>query len=103
MNPLSRDAQVAVAAALLELVYGTRRQRGVDMPGPWVHRAACTGLDPELFYPDKGLPVLEAKKVCRRCPVRVECLDWAIETRERFGVWGGLSPLERRRLWKVVA
>ena len=58
----------------------------------------CSQTDPEAFYPDKGEPTEPAKAVCRACPVRFECLEWALDGNERFGVWGGLSPTQRRRI-----
>jgi len=65
----------------------------------WFTRAACIGVDPDLFFPDRGGPVAEAKAVCRSCPVCRDCLEFALaEPAERFGVWGGLSERERRVL-----
>lgn len=64
----------------------------------WSKRAACLNMDTDLFYPDKGRSTRMAKAVCRRCPVTAQCLEWALEHNERFGVWGGLSEPERRRL-----
>src|SRR3954452_16101154 len=66
----------------------------------WRHRAACRDEDPELFFPvgNSGpalLQIAEAKTVCRRCPVVSECLEWALETGEEGGVWGGMSEAER--------
>lgn len=65
---------------------------------PWASQALCAQTDPESFFPDKGGSTREAKKVCARCFVQAECLDWALTTNERFGIWGGLSERERRRL-----
>lgn len=69
----------------------------------WRHRAACLDEDPELFFPvgNAGPAVLQterAKAVCGRCPVRAECLRWALESGQENGVWGGLSEDERRAL-----
>lgn len=65
----------------------------------WFTRAACIGVDPDLFFPDRGGPVAEAKAVCRSCPVCRDCLEFALaEPAERFGVWGGTSERERRRV-----
>jgi WhiB family redox-sensing transcriptional regulator len=58
----------------------------------------CTRTDPELFYPGKGHLAEPAKEVCRRCPVRVECLEYALAHDERYGVWGATSARERQRL-----
>jgi WhiB family redox-sensing transcriptional regulator len=66
----------------------------------WRDRAACLGVDPELFFPigNTGpalLQIEEAKAVCRRCAVVEPCLSWAMESRQQDGVWGGLSADER--------
>ena len=63
---------------------------------PWVADAACAGADPALFFGDPGTDSSEAKAICARCPVRTECLDFAIATHERFGIWGGLGQKARR-------
>jgi len=64
----------------------------------WQDAALCAQTDPEAFFPEKGGSTREAKKVCRSCEVRAECLEYALENDERFGIWGGLSERERRRL-----
>jgi WhiB family transcriptional regulator, redox-sensing transcriptional regulator len=64
----------------------------------WRADALCAQTDPEAFFPDKGESPAAAKAVCRACPVTAECLAWALEHDERFGVWGGLSERERRLL-----
>ncbi|MCG5460815.1 WhiB family transcriptional regulator [Micromonospora sp. MED01] len=64
--------------------------------GDWQEQALCTQTDPEVFYPEKGGTVEPAKKVCRNCDVQAECLEYALNRDERFGVWGGLSEKERR-------
>jgi WhiB family redox-sensing transcriptional regulator len=69
----------------------------------WMQDANCRGVDPALFYPERGEMTRHAKAVCAQCPVRVECLDHALATAERFGVWGGTSERERRRLRRVRA
>lgn len=67
--------------------------------------AVCAQTDPEAFFPEKGGSTREAKKVCSVCPLRAQqlggngrCLDVAIENGERFGIWGGLSERERRKV-----
>lgn len=64
----------------------------------WMDRALCAQTDPEAFFPEKGGSTREAKMVCLDCPVRDACLEYAIEHDERFGIWGGHSERERRRL-----
>jgi WhiB family redox-sensing transcriptional regulator len=60
--------------------------------------AACATTDPELFFPDSRSPASEAKEICAGCPVRPECLEYALAAAEEFGVWGGLTEKERRKL-----
>jgi WhiB family redox-sensing transcriptional regulator len=69
----------------------------------WVHRALCKDEDPELFFPvgttgPAASQIDAAKAVCVRCPVRLDCLEWAMTTSQGSGVWGGLSEEERRAL-----
>ncbi len=64
----------------------------------WQERALCAQTDPEAFFPEKGGSTREAKKICTGCDVRSECLEYALAHDERFGIWGGLSERERRRL-----
>lgn len=64
----------------------------------WQDRAACQGVDPDLFFPERGESTEEAKEVCRGCTVRSECLELALQNGEKFGIWGGLSERERRRV-----
>ncbi|WP_372451397.1 WhiB family transcriptional regulator [Mycolicibacter acidiphilus] len=68
----------------------------------WQERALCAQTDPEAFFPEKGGSTREAKKICQRCPVRAECLEYALAHDERFGIWGGLSERERRRLKRGI-
>jgi WhiB family transcriptional regulator, redox-sensing transcriptional regulator len=65
---------------------------------PWQEEALCAQTDPEAFFPEKGGSTREAKRVCGRCDVRADCLEYALGHDERFGIWGGLSERERRRL-----
>jgi WhiB family transcriptional regulator, redox-sensing transcriptional regulator len=72
-------------------------------PDGWVSRGACQRADPDLFFPvtDQGpaaAQVAAAKDVCRRCPVQPECLEFALISGQRFGVWGGASEQERSRM-----
>ncbi|MEV4872853.1 WhiB family transcriptional regulator [Streptomyces syringium] len=74
----------------------------------WRHNAVCREEDPDLFFPvgNTGpslLQIEEAKAVCRRCPVRKQCLQWALESGQDAGVWGGLSEDERRSLKRRAA
>jgi WhiB family redox-sensing transcriptional regulator len=67
-------------------------------PAGWQEKALCAQTDPEAFFPEKGGSTREAKRVCTSCEVRAECLEYALENDERFGIWGGLSERERRRM-----
>src|SRR5438552_7734272 len=64
---------------------------------PWQDRARCREYDPEIFFPEKGGSSREAKRVCAECPVRIECLNYALRRDERYGVWAGMSEREPRR------
>jgi WhiB family transcriptional regulator, redox-sensing transcriptional regulator len=64
----------------------------------WQERALCAETDPEAFFPEKGGSTREAKKICTGCEVKAQCLEYALANDERFGIWGGLSERERRRL-----
>lgn len=83
--------------------YGTSVEQGTD----WHDRAECKQVDPEIFFPTlddmKGQEGAEkgayarAQEVCRRCPVWEECRQDALDNDERFGMWGGMTPRQRRR------
>jgi WhiB family transcriptional regulator, redox-sensing transcriptional regulator len=65
------------------------------------NRPACDGLDTDLWYPDQGNSYAcyeQARRICYGCPVRVACLQFAVDTDQRFGLWGGMTPRERNRL-----
>ena len=68
----------------------------------WQERALCAQTDPEAFFPEKGGSTREAKRICQGCEVRNACLDYALAHDERFGIWGGLSERERRRLKRGI-
>jgi WhiB family transcriptional regulator, redox-sensing transcriptional regulator len=73
---------------------------GIDEEGElgWQEQALCAQTDPEAFFPEKGGSTREAKRICVGCEVKAECLEYALASDERFGIWGGLSERERRRL-----
>ncbi|GAA4918278.1 transcription factor WhiB [Stackebrandtia albiflava] len=64
----------------------------------WQERALCAQTDPEAFFPEKGGSTREAKRICTRCEVKAQCLEFALAHDERFGIWGGLSERERRKV-----
>ncbi|MEI6855500.1 MAG: WhiB family transcriptional regulator [Acidimicrobiaceae bacterium] len=69
----------------------------------WQSRANCMGVDPDLFFPERGASTREAKEVCRGCVVKDDCLEYALDNGEKFGIWGGMSERERRRLRRARA
>lgn len=70
----------------------------------WQDQALCAQVDPELFFPEKGGSTKYAKDVCRACPVISECLEYAMDRNERYGIYGGMSERDRRRLkWRRIA
>ena len=112
LNAVSYPAAAAPAADDVHLLFPAR----VPMPPAvlgfelaytdqdaelsWQERALCAQTDPEAFFPEKGGSTRDAKKICLSCEVRAECLEYALAHDERFGIWGGLSERERRRLKK---
>ncbi|GAA1725580.1 WhiB family transcriptional regulator [Microbacterium paludicola] len=83
---------------------------GVRTPQPeedsalaWQSDALCAQTDPEAFFPEKGGSTRDAKRICTSCDVRTQCLEYALQNDERFGIWGGLSERERRKLKRGVA
>ena len=64
----------------------------------WKDDANCLDIDPEFFFPERGMSTRAAKEVCSGCGVRMECLEYALTNGEEHGVWGGMSVRERRRL-----
>jgi WhiB family transcriptional regulator, redox-sensing transcriptional regulator len=73
-------------------------QNGDDNPLSWQADSLCAQTDPEAFFPEKGGSTRDAKRICTSCEVKAQCLDYALQNDERFGIWGGLSERERRRL-----
>jgi WhiB family redox-sensing transcriptional regulator len=69
----------------------------------WQDQASCLGMDPDLFFPERGASTRDAKAICAACPVRVDCLEYALANGEKFGIWGGMSERERRRVRRLRA
>ncbi len=83
------------------LKLGVAKAYGSEIDGDplaWQEDALCAQTDPEAFFPEKGGSTRDAKRICAQCTVRAECLEYALKNDERFGIWGGLSERERRRL-----
>ena len=69
-----------------------------DLDTDWKDYSNCLGVDPDLFFPERGASTREAKEVCRSCVVQNDCLEYALQNGEKFGIWGGMSERERRRI-----
>lgn len=72
-------------------------------PDQWQERAACFGVDPDIFFPITEEEAGHALSFCSGCRIREECLAWALKNGERYGVWGGTTEQQRRRLQRRVA
>jgi WhiB family redox-sensing transcriptional regulator len=72
-------------------------QELLDVPS-WYKYGECQNHDQDLFFPERGSSTVKAKAICNACPVQKECLDFAVERKERFGIWGGKSERERRAI-----
>jgi WhiB family redox-sensing transcriptional regulator len=89
----------------IELNLSARRSGGTPVAAEepdWHGKALCAQTDPEAFFPEKGGSTRDAKRICTGCEVRAECLSYALANDERFGIWGGLSERERRRLKRLA-
>ena len=69
----------------------------------WQDYANCRGADADLFFPERGASTRKAKGICAECQVQVDCLEFAVTKSEKFGIWGGLSERERRKIRKARA
>ncbi|GGA65223.1 hypothetical protein GCM10011490_14860 [Pseudoclavibacter endophyticus] len=102
-NPLHRQVPEDWYVDPITLgVPGVRQGLGDDNALAWQADALCAQTDPESFFPEKGGSTRDAKRVCTSCEVRAECLEYALENDERFGIWGGLSERERRKLRRLA-
>lgn len=70
------------------------------METDWMEKGLCRLEPPETFFPSDGVGVEIAKRICEQCPVKAECLEYALENRIDHGVWGGTSERQRRRILK---
>jgi WhiB family transcriptional regulator, redox-sensing transcriptional regulator len=91
---------------------GKERIAGIDLqslpvdplpPDMWQDKAACYGIDPDVFFPTSEEEASPALTFCSGCRIRETCLAWALKNGERYGVWGGLTEQQRRRLLRFVA
>lgn len=114
---VAEEAPTATVTALHPVTPATSEPETIDLwqtlPGfgdtadegqlAWQADALCAQTDPEAFFPEKGGSTRDAKKVCGACPVKQQCLEYALSNDERFGIWGGMSERERRRLRKKTS
>jgi len=68
------------------------------LPPEWVKEALCAEVDPVIFFPEKGDRTVDAKNTCKACNVKTQCLEYSLTNNERFGIWGGLTEHDRRKL-----
>lgn len=75
-----------------------RHYEKLQKPGEWIKQAACAGMDPDMFHPERGdnHTRWKAVQICEQCPVRQACADYAIDANEQLGIWGGLGHHGRR-------
>lgn len=76
-----------------------------SIPVPhWADKGECRKLDPEIFFDDgdSDFPNLVASAACDRCPIQHECLKWAMDTKEKYGIWGNTTPRQREKLHRVI-
>lgn len=95
---VDRQSRSGARPELTLVDFGSTAMFAEDDEESWQERALCSQTDPEAFFPEKGGSTREAKKICTGCEVKVECLEYALANDERFGIWGGLSERERRRI-----
>ncbi len=96
------ERDVVEAAPRLSLIVTGFDEMFESIEEQWQERALCAQTDPEAFFPEKGGSTREAKRICMGCEVRDQCLEYALAHDERFGIWGGLSERERRRLKRGI-
>jgi WhiB family redox-sensing transcriptional regulator len=94
MTTIRRPVEATVSVAPERLI----DIAGLPKPPAWTEQALCAQVDHDAFFPEKGGSVRSAKRTCEQCPVKAPCLKYALDNRERFGIWGGVTERERRRL-----
>ncbi len=73
----------------------------VDGDTSWMKAGRCAEMSPSTFFPSDGVGVESARKICAECPVREQCLEYALANRIDHGVWGGTSERQRRRILRA--
>ena len=99
---VDRQSRTAAGPDLAVLDFGVTALFAEDEDESWQDKALCAQTDPEAFFPEKGGSTREAKRICLGCEVKDACLEYALANDERFGIWGGLSERERRRLKRGI-
>jgi WhiB family redox-sensing transcriptional regulator len=94
----NRNLITSVAQFALDNKNSSPYEQAIEKDLEWTEQALCAETSPEVFFPSMGGSITEAKKICKRCAVQAQCLTYALENSERFGVWGGLSDRERARI-----
>ena len=74
-----------------------------ELDRSWIDQAACKGMHVGVFFPERGDSLIGPESICRACPVRIDCLNYAMRRNEKYGIWGGTSENQRRRLRKSIA
>src|SRR5690625_1435088 len=100
---VDRQSRTVAGSELALVDLGVPGLFAEDEEESWQDRALCAQTDPEACFPEKGGSTREAKKICTGCEVKAECLEYALANDERFGIWGGLSERERRRIKREAA
>jgi len=102
MEPVTEGESEQAGRSHLSLVPDRFESEPESADDQWQERALCAQTDPEAFFPEKGGSTREAKRICLGCDVKNECLEYALANDERFGIWGGLSERERRRIKRGI-
>ena len=89
-----QDREQAAQQEAVEAIAGVDDVSAADIKA----MGACSGVDPDIFFPEKGGDTKTPKKICADCVIRDLCLEYALQNGERIGIWGGTSERERRRI-----
>lgn len=100
LTDVQQKRQLTMPLTAIRLALFRNSDESNQQDSDWTQYALCAQTDPEAFFPEKGGSTRQAKDVCKQCDVRAECLESALKNDERFGIWGGLSERERRKLKK---
>ena len=98
MRPSNAESIVALSHNALKQLVTTPQSFADRSYSRWQDSAACLSTDPEAFFPERGHSPNDAKKVCLSCDVKAKCLDYALANNEQFGIWGGTTEDERKKL-----